>query len=179
MSESGGRGSVPGDDAAQIIETLGLELLPVEGILFRQTWRLDDGDRIVGTCIYGALTDAHDSFSAMHRLTDTEIWHFYAGHPIDVLLLHPDGDHEEHRLGSNVLAGETPQLVVPPGTWMGGRLAPGGTFALFGNTMAPGFTSASFENGDRNRLCAQWPAVADRIRDLTRPGAPTHMPDGY
>lgn len=173
------RRPLPPDDAQRIIELLGLEPLPVEGILFRQTWRLDEGDHIVGTAIYGAMTDHPDSFSAMHRLTDTEIWHFYAGDAIDVLLLHPDGTHSEHRLGSDVLGGDIPQLVVPAGTWMGGRLRSGGRFALFGNTMAPGFTSASFENGDRAALTAGWPAASARITELTRPGSPTRMPDGY
>lgn len=170
---------MPTNEASRIIEMLRLQVLPVEGILFRQTWRLDDGDRVVGTAIYGAMTDDPDSFSAMHRLTDTEIWHFYAGDPVQVLLLHPDGTHSTPRLGSDVLAGEVPQLVVPAGTWMGGRLAPGGRFALFGNTMAPGFTSASFENGDRASLCNGWPAASARITELTRPGSPTRMPDGY
>ena len=167
------------DEIQHIIEQLGLEPLPVEGILFRQTWRLDDGDRIVGTAIYGAMTDEPDSFSAMHRLTDTEIWHFYAGDAIDVLLLHPDGTHSEHRLGNDILRGDTPQLVVPAGTWMGGRICIGGRFALFGNTMAPGFTSASFENGERQALCDGWPAASTRITELTRPGSPMRMPDGY
>jgi uncharacterized protein len=171
-------------EAQRIIDLLGLEPIPVEGGLFHQTWRFEATDVIpvgalVGTAIYAALTDDPDSFSAMHRLTEVEIWHFYTGDPIQLLLLHPDGSVERPVLGPDVLAGQRPQVIVPVGTWMGGSLIPGGTFALFGTTMAPGFTSTSFVTGVREDLVGGWPSAAADIERLTRPGAPLHMPDGY
>ncbi|MFP5488106.1 MAG: cupin domain-containing protein [Acidimicrobiia bacterium] len=170
------------DDGRRIIQLLGLEPIPIEGGLFHQTWRLV-ADRpipagtVVGTAIYAALTDDDDSFSAMHRLDEVEIWHFYAGDPVELLLLHPDGSVETPILGPDVLGGQQPQIVVPIGTWMGGALLDGGVFSLFGTTMAPGFTPGSFETGDRDELIAGWPSAADRIRRLTRPGAPRRMPE--
>ena len=166
-------------DAAAILRALRLQPLPVEGILFRQTWKREAGGKILGTAIIAAITDNPDSFSAMHRLTDDEIWHFYAGDPIELLLLHDDGAVSQPVLGADILAGQQPQLVVPAGCWTGGRLAPGGTLAVFGTTMAPGFQSSSYEAGDRGELCRRWPQAADQIVRLTRPGAPTHLPDGY
>lgn len=170
------------EDGRRIVELLGLEPIPVEGGLFHQTWRLVaesaiPAGTVIGTAIYAALTDDDDSFSALHRLDEVEIWHFYAGDPVELLLLHPDGSIETPVLGPAVLEGQRPQVVVPIGSWMGGSLAAGGTFALFGTTMAPGFTSGSFETGDRDELIAGWPSAADRIRALTRPGAPRRMPD--
>jgi predicted cupin superfamily sugar epimerase len=161
-----------------VIEHLGLEPLPVEGGLFRQTWRSADGDHVVGTAILAALTDEPDSFSAMHRLTVDEIWHFHLGDPIRLLLLHPDGSWTEPVLGPDVLGGHHPQLVVPAGTWMGARLAAGGVFGLFGTTMAPGFHSGRYRGGEGGELEAGWPAAADRIRVLVRPGSALHLPDG-
>ncbi|MGB0114536.1 MAG: cupin domain-containing protein [Ilumatobacteraceae bacterium] len=174
--------SVSREDGQRIIELLGLEPIPVEGGLFHQTWRLEAAETIpagtmLGTAIYAALTDDDDSFSAMHRLTEVEIWHFYAGDPVELLLLHPDGTVDEPVLGPDILGGQHPQVIVPIGTWMGGALAAGGTFALFGTTMTPGFTSGSFETGVREELSAGWPEAAARIERLTRPGAPLHMPD--
>lgn len=165
-------------DADAIIAALGLEPLPVEGGLFRQTWRSDDGPAPAGTATYAAFTDDPDSFSALHRLPVDEVWHFYLGDPVDLLLLHPDGSHSTPRLGSDVLGGQRPQLTVPAGWWMGASLAPGGRFALFGNTLAPGFRSDYYVGGDRDALLAGWPDAAERITALTRPGAALSMPEG-
>jgi predicted cupin superfamily sugar epimerase len=175
------RSAISREGGRRIIELLGLEPIPVEGGLFHQTWRLTadaaiPAGTVLGTAIYAALTDDADSFSAMHRLTEVEIWHFYAGDPVELTLLHPDGSVELPVLGPDVLAGQRPQVVVPIGTWMGGALAPGGAFALFGTTMTPGFTNSSFTTGVREELIAGWPDAADRITRLTRPGAPLHMP---
>ena len=168
-------------DGEAIIELLGLEPIPVEGGLFHQTWRLTAEapipvGAVVGTAIYVALTDDDDSFSAMHRLNEVEIWHFYAGDPVELLLLQPDGSIGRPVLGPDILGGQHPQVIVPIGTWMGGALATGCTFALFGTTMAPGFTPGSFETGVREHLIRGWPGAAERIPRLTRPGAPLHMP---
>ncbi|MEM1102478.1 MAG: cupin domain-containing protein [Pseudomonadota bacterium] len=165
-------------DAKRIIEALQLEPLPVEGGLFRQTWRSDSGDAVVGTATYAAFTDDPDCFSAMHKLTIDEVWHFYLGDPIELLILRATGEIERPTMGPSVLDGQRPQLIVKAGDWMGGRLAPGGVFALFGNTMAPGFHSACYTGGEAEALAADWPAAADDIRALTRPGAELHMPDG-
>ncbi len=171
--------SVSPEVAAAIIDDLGLEPLPVEGILFRQTWRRIRHGEVLGTAIFAAITSDPDSFSAMHRLTEDEVWHFYLGDPVRLLLLHPNGTIEEPVLGSDLLGGQFPHRVVPAGTWMGGALEPGGTFALFGSTMAPGFTSSMFETGVREELSAGWPEASARIAELTREGAPLEMPEGY
>jgi hypothetical protein len=166
------------DEAIRIIGALGLEPLPVEGGLFVQTWKSQSESVIHGTAIIAAYTDDPDSFSAMHRLPVDEIWHFYTGDPVEMLLLHPDGSWSAPVLGPDVLGGQRPQLVVPAGTWMGARLCPGGVFALFGNTMAPGFQSESYIGGERDDLVDHWPEAADKISSLTRPDHPLRMPDG-
>lgn len=165
------------EQAEAIIARLGLEALPVEPILFRQTWKKTHGDEVLGTVMLGAMLA--ESFSVMHRLTADETWHFYTGDPIELLLLHPDGSHSLQVLGSDPLANQSQQLVVPSGTWMGGRLVPGGVFALFGNTMTPGFTSERFEGGDRSELCKGWPAASAMITTLTHDETVRNMPEGY
>ncbi len=163
-------------DSAEIVRALCLEPLPVEGGLFRQVWQSPEAGadgRPLGTSILAAFTNSPDSFSSMHRLATTEIWHASAGDAIEMLLLHPDGTHSEPVLGRDVLAGQQLQVVVPGGTWMGASLVPGGRFAVFGATMAPGFVESDFEGGVADDLIANWPAASDRIRALTRNGAPT------
>ena len=61
----------------------------------------------------------------MHRLPTDELWHFYLGDPIELLLLYSDGSDELVILGQDVLAGQRIQTVVPAGTYMGARLRPG------------------------------------------------------
>ena len=104
----------------------------------------------------------------MHRLPTDEIWHFYLGDPIELLLLHPDGRDELIILGHDVLAGQRVQTVVVAGVYMGARLRPGGEFAVYGNTMAPGVVLTDFEAAGAEELIAGWPQRAELIRALTR-----------
>ncbi len=163
-----------------MIAALGLQILPVEGIWFRETWRGPDlapNGAPLGTAIYGLITDHPDSFSSLHLLEADEMWHFYSGDPLEMLLLNPDGSHTVATLGPDVLGGESPQILVPAGVWMGADLAPGGRWCLFGTTMAPGFTPAMFRSGNAHHLSDHWWAAAAHIHRLWRPDAPEHMPD--
>jgi hypothetical protein len=71
-------------------------------------------------------------------------------------------------LGSDLAARLRPQAVVPAGVWQGSRLVPGGSFALLGTTMTPGFDRADLELGRREELVARWPTFREMIEALTR-----------
>ncbi|MEC9346677.1 MAG: cupin domain-containing protein [Pseudomonadota bacterium] len=158
-----------------IIRALDLQPHP-EGGYFAETWRAAessadlparyDGPRSHGTAIHYLLTP--DSFSGMHRVASDEIFHFYLGDPVEQLWLLPDGSHRVVRIGTDLKAGERPQVIVPHGTWQGARLVPGGRFALLGCTVSPGFDFADFLMGDRDGLIDGWPAAAEMITALTR-----------
>ena len=164
--------------AQEIIAALGLVPHPAEGGYFAETWRSSDslapsalparyqGPRSAGTAIYYLLEPS--TFSAMHRLQSDEVFHFYLGDPVEMLLLEPGGSGRLVQLGSDLSAGHRPQVIVPRGAWQGSRVAAGGRVALLGTTMAPGFDPADFEHGDRAALIKGWPAFADRIGRLTR-----------
>ncbi len=163
--------------ARDVIELLDLAPLPVEGGWFRQIWRSPaDAEQPVGTAIVALLTDHPDGFSQFHRLGGDEIWHFYAGAPIELVLLEADGASRRVVLGSDLPGGQRPVHVVPAGTWMAARTT--GPWSLMGNTMAPGFTSTTYEGGDVDELLAGWPEERDAISALTRPSGPRRMPDG-
>ena len=136
-----------------------LRLLPLsdEGGLFRETHR----DTYSST-IYFMLLDP--MVSALHRLDGAETYHWYAGAPLRVLLLHPDGRIEQQVLGPDIRGGQQPQLHVPAGVWQGSSSAGGWT--LVGTTMAPPFDWLSFTIGDVDQLVAQYPKAATRIRAL-------------
>ncbi len=154
-----------------IAELLHLKPLGVEGGLFAQTWSADNStDRPAGTAIYALFTDEPDSFSALHRLDATEVWHHYLGDPLHVVLLHTDGTHEVRVLGTDLLNRQRPQLVIEAGTWMGAYVPSPGSYALIGCTMAPGFVGEAYEGGIRTELLTAYPAAAELITGLTRPG---------
>jgi predicted cupin superfamily sugar epimerase len=139
---------------------LGLQPLPDEGGLFRRT-HLDEHS----SAIYYLLLAPE--YSALHALTGTEVYHWYAGSPLRMLLLHPDGRVAEPVLGPDVVAGQQPQLAVPAGTWQGS--APLGAWSLVGTTMAPPFDRACFRLGDRAELLARYPDARARIEELITP----------
>ena len=161
-----------------LMQHLALRPLPEEGGYYAETYRAAvelsgdclppayTGRRIAGTAIYYLLTP--DTFSALHRLTGDEIYHFYLGDPVDLLLLHPDGRGETVALGQDLEAGMHLQTVAPGGVWQGSRLRDGGRFALLGTTMAPGFAFEDFELAAREKLLEKYPAFAEEIRTLTR-----------
>jgi predicted cupin superfamily sugar epimerase len=163
--------------ADDLIRLLRLQPHPAEGGFFAETYRADEtlapaalpprysGPRAVGTCIYYLLTPT--TFSALHRLRSDEVFHFYLGDPVEMLHLYPDGKGQTVTMGTDLVAGERPQVVVPREVWQGCRLRPGGRFALLGTTVAPGFEYADYEHGRRDELLANYPAFAELIRALT------------
>ncbi len=152
------------DDRAEgerVAALLGLAPLPDEGGRFRRT-HIDAHS----SAIYYLLLAPE--FSALHVLTATETYHFYAGSPLLLLLLHPDGRAEESVLGPALEAGQRPQLVVPAGTWQGS--SPVGPWTLVGTTTAPPFDWTGFRLGHRADLVARYPGVRGRIGELTASG---------
>src|SRR5208282_3254619 len=95
------------------------------------------GKRRTGTAIYYLLEP--DMFSEMHRLKSDEVFHFYMGDAVEMLRLRESGMGERVVIGTDLAAGERPQVVVGRGVWQGSRLAAGGSWALLGCSVSPGF----------------------------------------
>jgi predicted cupin superfamily sugar epimerase len=136
------------------------EKIPVQGLPSRYGF-----EKSFGTAIYYLLTP--EIFSAFHRLPTDEIFHFYLGDPVTMLQLHPGGTHEIITLGTDLFAGQSPQVVVPRGTWQGSFLNEGGEFALLGATVSPGFDFSDYESGERGRLQEEYPSQKELIERLT------------
>ena len=169
-------------DTMAMLRHYRFDRLPVEGTLFRSTWRSAaeaTGGGPAGTAMIGLYAESPASMSCFHRLTHDEVWHAYAGDAFTLLLLYPDGRTETVRMGTNAAVGERVQFVVPAGVWQAGALESGGRFALFGCTMAPGFTGECFEAGDAESLRAQYPALRDVIDRFAVHDGVTRMPPGF
>jgi hypothetical protein len=170
--------------AEQLIAFYNLKPLAVEGGLFARTYLSEESiseealprryseAHPFGTAILVLFTNHPDSFSALHKLPTDEVYHFYMGDPIELTLLHPNGQVEFVTMGHDVLRDQKIQHAVPRDVWQGSRLLPGGSYALFGTTMSPGYHHSDYAGGERESLIAQYPSAAERIRALTRVGAP-------
>jgi predicted cupin superfamily sugar epimerase len=113
-----------------------------------------------------------NTFSALHRVTSDMIYHFYSGHPVQMLLLHPPGSaprSETCIFGNDLDKGQVPMKVIPGGTWLGSRLLHG-DYALMGVTMAPGFDPADYTIAKREDLLKEYTdaKTRDLIIALTR-----------
>ncbi len=151
------------EDYEYIIEKLQLEPHP-EGGYFRETYRSSlefdffagaDGVRNCSTGIYFLLTS--ENRSHLHRIQSDEVWHFYQGDPLNVVMLTAEGDLSVTTLGQNMDTDERFQFVVPAGAWFGAEVAPGGRYSLVGCTVAPGFDFKDFELAKKEEMVQLYP----------------------
>jgi predicted cupin superfamily sugar epimerase len=164
-------------EAKYWIEKLQLEEHP-EGGYFRQTYRSEvsiaqealpagfAGARAASTAIYFLLEE--ENFSAFHRLRSDEVWHFYAGDPLVVHVIEPEGHYSSILLGCDLEAGQVLQGVVRAGCWFASHVADWNSFSVVGCTVAPGFDFDDFELGKRAELVATYPQHRELIQRLTR-----------
>lgn len=179
--------SVSNAAARALIDRLGLAPHP-EGGYYRETHR--DGARVVrlasadranaaqgpvraaSTAIYYLLCDG--AYSAWHRIDADEVWHFYAGDPLDIHIIDEAGVLTTRRLADALShEGAAYQVVVPAGCWFAAECVPtdnDASFALVGCTVAPGFEFSAFELADTLALLARYPQHAALLRRLG-PGA--------
>ena len=133
--------------AQDIIDRLDLSPHP-EGGHYRQTWIDNNASgRASGTCIYFLLTENESSH--WHKVDSTEIWHFYAGTPVTLLLSETDqGPATAHVLGPDLVRGQRPQIIVPTYHWQAAKCSD--AWSLVGCTVSPGFDFSGFHLADPN-----------------------------
>jgi len=161
----------------EVIKLLNLSPLPSEGGFYNETYRDSrtvevnfEGEivkRSLSTAIYYMITPG--SFSALHKLKQDEVYHFYMGDSAEMLLLNPNGKAETIILGPDLSRGEKLQVVVPAGTWQGVRLREQSeSWSLMGTTVSPGFEFSDCELGDRASLQNKFPTAKALIARFTR-----------
>jgi predicted cupin superfamily sugar epimerase len=149
----------------------------IEGGAFREIYRSDmtapvnilpgtfKGDRNFCTSIYFLLQQ--EQYSAFHKISSDEIWHFYTGDTLLVYEIDHNGKLTEYRLGSDPEKGESFQCMIKAGNWFAARVVPGGEYTLTGCTVSPGFDFLDFVLADTQQLAAQYPQYAALIESLT------------
>ena len=164
-------------NAAQLIQQYNLQPHP-EGGWFKETYKCHEyipasalpkrfgSNRAFSTAIYFLLEQGN--FSAFHRIKSDECWHFYAGDPLRVYVLQPNGHLDIIDLGNDIFQGQQFQYIVPANCWFASRPLPGTSFCFVGCTVAPGFDFADFEMADAASLIAKYPQYQNIIKELCR-----------
>ena len=159
--------------ADAISRALGLRPHPAGGRfkeVFRSAEAITTGagtSRSASTAIYFLL--ATGEFSAFHRVSADELWHHYAGDPLELHVLDEASGPRVYRLGDDFERGEAPLGIVPRGVWQAARPLPGlHGFARVGCTVAPGFEFSDFELPARAALLARFPEHAELVTAFTR-----------
>jgi hypothetical protein len=158
-------------NADRIVRLLKLKPHP-EGGYFREMFRDPKGKRAHSTAIYFLLKKGQAS--RWHRIDAAEVWHWYGGASLELLIGSNGKKPTRHILGNDLAKGERPQIVVPAGQWQAARSL--GAYTLAGCTVAPGFVFETFELGELPnawrksnpvpaRSRAKTPAPRTRARD--------------
>ena len=128
--------------SAEVVRVLDLTPHP-EGGHYRETLRDPAlyGNRSVSTAIYFLL--AAGEISHWHRIDAIEVWHWYAGAPLELAISTDSETIERVPLGADLFSGERPQVAVPAGAWQSAVSL--GEWTLVGCTVAPGFLFDRFE----------------------------------
>lgn len=131
-----------------LIRLLGLRPHP-EGGHYAETYRTEASplggtpSRAHGTAIYFLLSRGERSH--WHRIDADEMWHHYAGAPLELQMGAADQVATTAILGKDLEAGERPQILVPRGVWQAARSR--GDWTLVGCTVTPAFEFDGFELG--------------------------------
>ena len=144
--------------AVELIALLQLQAHPEGGYyrrLFESAECLPSG-RLLSSSIIFLLPGGH--VSRWHRVDADELWHFYEGAPLELLIADSPAAIERQLLGP-VAAQVLPQRAVRAHAWQAAR--PLGDFSLVGCTLAPGFEFAGFTLlADQPQVQRDWPLLA-------------------
>jgi predicted cupin superfamily sugar epimerase len=155
-------------EAQRLIGTYRLQAHP-EGGWYRETYRSAErvttsrgSVRSATTSIYFLLTA--QMFSAFHRLSSDETWHFYRGDPVTIEIIDASGAHESRILDAEFAR----QTTIAAGAHFAAHVdAPDG-YAFVGCDVAPGFEFAEFHLTTRSMLTAAYPHLGPLIARYTR-----------
>jgi predicted cupin superfamily sugar epimerase len=131
------------DSIAKLVRDFDLSPHP-EGGYYRETWRserVDADGRESGTAILFLLPAGVEN--RWHRVDAAEIWHHYAGGPLELSISEDGRVVRSILLGGDLAPGRTPQAIVPPHAWQAAKALDG--YALCGCTVSPAFRFETFE----------------------------------
>lgn len=156
-------------EAQRLIDRLGLAPHP-EGGWYRQVHRsalkvqTPGGERAALTTIYYLLE--RDQVSRWHVVDADEVWHFYAGAPLELFIYYPQAEQLSRRELGSPADERDAVAVVSAGSWQAARCT--GAYSLTGCTVGPGFEYGGFRfvadlNDHERHFAGPLRAVADLL----------------
>ena len=124
-----------------------------------------EAERPAGSALYFLVTP--QAPVKLHRIKNDQLYHYYLGDPLEVLLLRNGG--ERVIVGPDIRARQLVQLFIPGNTFHTARVIGSRRWFLGASTEWPGVIPADVELGDASELAAQYPAVAQDIRRFPQP----------
>jgi predicted cupin superfamily sugar epimerase len=118
--------------------------------------------RPAGSALYFMVTP--DAPVRLHRIRNDQLYHYYLGDPIEVLLLHADGTSEHVIVGPDLRSGHRLQLLIPGDTFHTARVIGDRRWFLGASTEWPGVEPVDVEIGDVDALAGKYADVAADLR---------------
>jgi uncharacterized protein len=172
VAESGTRRELPdGELSADRVREL-LELQPNQTCGFVRVSYVSAQNaatepRPIGSALYFLVTP--QAPVRLHRIRNDQLYHYYRGDPLELLLLKLDGSSEKAIIGPDLAAGQHVQFFIPGGTFHTARVIGKRRWFLGGSTEWPGVIPADVELGDADVLAKKYPPVAAEIRSFPQP----------
>jgi uncharacterized protein len=117
--------------------------------------------RPTGSALYFMVTP--NAPVRLHRIRNDQLYHYYLGDPIEVLMLHADGTTERVVVGPDLRGGQRVQLLIPGNTFHTARVIGRRRWFLGASTEWPGVEPADVEIGDVDGLATKYPDAADDL----------------
>ena len=105
----------------------------------------------------------------LHHIRNDQLYHYYLGDPIEVLMMMEDGSTPLHIVGPDLRKGHLVQLLIPGGTFHTARIIGERRWFLGASTEWPGVEPADVELGNADALAAKYPKAAAEIRSFPVP----------
>jgi predicted cupin superfamily sugar epimerase len=121
--------------------------------------------RPMGSALYFMVTPSAPV--KLHRIRNDQLYHYYLGDPLEVLLLRGDGEHVV--LGPDLKAGQHVQLLIPGNTFHTARVIGSRRWFLGASTEWPGVLPADVELGKPDALTTAFPQIAGDVRSFREP----------
>lgn len=118
--------------------------------------------RPLGSALYFMVTP--DAPGRLHRIHNDQLYHYYLGDPIEVLMLLADGTSKRAVVGPDLRGGQCVQLLIPGNTFHTAHVVGRCRWFLGASTEWPGVEPADVEIGDVDSLAAKYPDVANDLR---------------
>lgn len=157
-----------------------LNLIPhPEGGYYRRNWQsllsadIKDSSartlftgRTIGSSILYLLPSIE--VSTWHRTSCDEMWHHYSGSPLVLYSLNAQKSLSQQILGSDIDAGQLPQIIMHRGNWFAAETVEPDSYTLCGCTLWPAFTYSDFELADIAKLIDEYPQYKAEIEHIAK-----------